>query len=164
MFRLAPRRTLPESGVARAGNHLEQRSLARAVPAHHRPTFAAADGEVEALVDHARAIALVQVLDHRHLIAGARRNAELELDHLPLFGQLDLVDLVQRLDAALHLRGFGGMRLEALDEALLLGQHRLLPGERGLLVGLADGALALVEIVVARVGDDLARHRSRRSW
>ena len=99
----------------------------------------------------------MQILDHRHLVARARRNAELELHHLPLLRQLDLLDLVQRLDAALHLRRLGRVRPEAVDEALLLGQHGLLPRERRLLIGLADGPLALVEIVVARVRDDLAR-------
>ena len=98
----------------------------------------------------------MHVLDHRHLVARARRRAELELDDVALLRQLDLLDLVQRLDAALHLRRLGGVRLEALDEALLLGEHRLLPRERGLLVVLADGALALVEIVIAGVDDDLA--------
>ena len=156
MFRLAPSRTLPASGCAGAGDHLEQRGLARAVAAHHGPALAAADGEIEAVVDHARAVALVQILDHRHLIAGARRHAEFELHHLAFLRQFDLLDLVQRLDAALHLRGFGGVRPEAIDEALLLGQHGLLPRKRRLLIGLADGALALVEIVVAGVGDDLA--------
>ena len=48
------------------------------------------------------------------------------------------------------------MRLEAIDEALFLGEHGLLPREGRLLIGLADGALALVEIVIAGVGDDLA--------
>ena len=98
----------------------------------------------------------MQVLDHRHLVARARRDAELELHHVPLLGQLDLLDLVQRLDAALHLRRLGRVRLEALDEALLLGEHGLLPREGRLLIALADGALALVEIVVAGVDDDLA--------
>ena len=48
------------------------------------------------------------------------------------------------------------MRGEAIDEALLLREHRLLPRVGGLAVGLADGALALVEVVVAGVGGDLA--------
>ena len=156
MFRLAPSRTLPESGCARARDHLEQRGLARAVPAHHGPALAAANRQAEAVVNHARAVALVQILDHRHLIARARRHAELELHHLPLLRQFDLLDLVERLDAALHLRRLRGVRPEAIDEALFLGQHGLLPRERRLLVGLADGALALVEIVIARVSDDLA--------
>ena len=143
-------------GLDGAGDHFEQRGLPRPVAAHHRPALAAADGQVEAVVDHARAVALVQVLDDRHLVAGARRHAEFELHHVALLGQFDLLDLVERLDAALHLRGLGGVRAEAVDEALLLGEHGLLAGEGGLLIGLADGALALVEIVVAGVGDDLA--------
>ena len=150
-------------GRARPGDHFQQRGLARAVLAHHRPALAAADRQAEPVIDHARPVALVQIFDHRDLIARARRHAELELHHLALLRQLDLLDLIQRLDAALHLRGFGGMRLEAIDEALLLGQHGLLPRERGLLIGLANGALALVEIVVAGVGDDFAAHRFRRS-
>ena len=48
------------------------------------------------------------------------------------------------------------MRLEAIDEALLLGEHRLLPRIRGFAIGLAHRALALVEIVVAGVDGDLA--------
>ena len=98
----------------------------------------------------------MDVLDHGHLVAGARRRAEFELHDLALLRQLDLLDLVERLDAALHLRGLGGVGAEAVDEALLLGEHGLLAGEGGLLIGLADGALALVEIVVAGVGDDFA--------
>ena len=48
------------------------------------------------------------------------------------------------------------MRREPLDEALLLGEHRLLPRVGCLAVGFADRALALVEIVVARVARDFA--------
>src|ERR1035438_4415331 len=68
-----------------------------------------------------------------------------------------VVDLIQRLDAALHLRRLDRVRPEAVDETLFLGQHGLLSGKGRLLVGLADGALAFVEIVVSRVRDDLAR-------
>ncbi len=64
--------------------------------------------------------------------------------------------MIRRLDPALHLRRLGRVRLEALDETLLLGEHGLLAREGGLLVGLANGALALVEVVVARVRDDFA--------
>ena len=98
----------------------------------------------------------MQAFDHRHLVARARRIAEVELDHDAALRQLDLLDLVERLDAALHLRGLGGVGLEAIDEALFLGEHRLLARICGFAIGLADGALALVEIVVARVDGDLA--------
>src|SRR5207248_1936347 len=132
------------------------RRLARAVAAHYGPAFATPDDEAETIVDYALAVAFVQVLDHRDLIARARRHTKLELHHVPLLGQLDLLDLVQRLDTALHLRRLRRMRLEAFDEALLLGEHCLLARERGLLIVLANGPLALVEIVVAGVRDDLA--------
>ena len=157
MLRLAPSRTLPASGCDGARDHFEQRGLARAVLAHHGPALAAAHGQAEAVVNHARAETFVQIFDHRHLIARARRHAKLELHHVALLRQLDLLDLVERLDAALHLRGLGGVRPEAIDEALLLGEHGLLAREGRLLIGLANGALALVEIVIARVRHDLAR-------
>src|SRR5260370_26158899 len=64
----------PGIGRCRAGNHLEQGSLARAVSPHHRPTLSAADNEIKALIDHALAVALVQVLDDLHLLAPTRRN------------------------------------------------------------------------------------------
>jgi hypothetical protein len=89
------------------------------------------------------------VFDHRDLIAGARRIAELELDHDAALRQLDLLDLVEGLDAALHLRGLGRVGLETLDEALFLGEHRLLARVSGLAIGLARGPLTLVEVVIA---------------
>ena len=95
-------------------------------------------------------------LEHGHLVARPRRRPEIELHHLALLRQLDLLDLLERLDAALHLRRLGGVGGEALDEPLLLGQHRLLARVGGLAVRFADRALALVEIVVARVHRDLA--------
>ena len=103
-----------------------------------------------------RPYALRHVLEHRDLIARARRRTEVELHDPPLLRQLDLLDLLERLDAALHLRRLGRVRGEAFDEPLLLGEHRLLAGVGGLAVRLADAALALVEVVVARVDGDLA--------
>ena len=154
MFRLAPSRTVAGIGLARAGDHFEQRGFARAVSSHHSPALAAADGEAEALVNDARSVALVEIFDHSDHFAGARGDTKVEFDDLPLFGQFDFLDLVQCLDAALHLRRFGRVRFETIDEALLFGQHGLLTGEGGLLIGFADGALAFVEIVVAGVGND----------
>ncbi len=91
----------------------------------------------------------MQVFDHCYLIAGARRHPEFELHHLPFLRQLHLVDLVQSLNAALHLGGLGGMGAETVDKALFLGQHGLLPGKRSLQIGLSNGPFAFVEIVVA---------------
>ncbi len=124
---------------------------------HHRPTFAPPDRETEAVINHARSVALVQIFNHRYLIAGSWRHTEFELHHVTFFRQLDLLDLIQRLDAALHLRRLGRVRPEAVYKALLLCQHGLLPRKRRLLVGLANGALALVEIVIAGVGDNFTR-------
>ena len=138
-------------GFQRAGDHLEQRALPRPVLAHHGPPFAAANNQAEAIVDDARAVALFEVFEHGYLVARARRSTELELHYLALFRQLDLLDLVQRLDAALHLRRLGRVGAESVDEALLLGQHGLLAREGRLLIALANGALALVEIVITRV-------------
>ena len=104
----------------------------------------------------AAAVRLRDALEHRHLIARARRLPEVEFDDAPLLGQLDPFDLLERLDAALHLRRLGGMRREPVDEALLLGQHRLLTRVGRLAVGLADRPLPLVEVVVARVARDLS--------
>ena len=47
-------------------------------------------------------------------------------------------------------------RLEPLDELDLLGEHRLLALELGLLLLLGQRALLLVELVVARVGGQRA--------
>ncbi len=49
-----------------------------------------------------------------------------------------------------------GARLEALDELDLLGQHRLLALELGLLLLLGERALLLVELVIAGVGGERA--------
>ena len=54
----------PEPHLARvgredAGDHLEERRLARAVLPHHAPALAAADREVERVVDDAPAVAFV---------------------------------------------------------------------------------------------------------
>ena len=107
--------------------------------------------EVEALVDAPAAVALVHVLEADDVLAGARCRLELEHHRLPALGRLDPIDLRQLLDAALHLGGVRGARLEALDELDLLGQHRLLTVELGLLLLFAQRPLLLVERVVARV-------------
>ena len=98
----------------------------------------------------------MDVFDDDHLLARTRRLSEVEVHDLALFGWFDLLDLVECLDPALHLRGLGGLRLEAVDEALLLGEHRLLPRVGGFLVRFSNLALALVEVVVAGIDRDLA--------
>ena len=90
------------------------------------------------------------------VVARARRLPEVEPHDLAPAGQLDLLDLLELLHAALHLRGLRGVGREALDEALLLGEHRLLPRVGGLALRLAQAPLALVEVVVPGPGEDLA--------
>src|SRR5439155_25117779 len=107
-------------------SELEQRGLARAVRAHHAPALAAADQEVEPGEHRAVAPRLVDTRQAQHVLARARRGAELERERLAPFGRGDLLDLLDLLDARLHLRGVARARLEARDERLLLGEHRLL--------------------------------------
>ena len=146
------------AGVGREGpgHHPQQGGLAGAVAAHHAPALAAADGHREAVVDHVPAVRLRDPLQRHHLLARPRRLPEVESHDAAALRQFDLLDLVERLHPALHLRGLRRMRREALDEAALLRQHGLLPCVGGFPVGVADGALPLVEIVVPGVGRDLA--------
>ena len=99
---------------------------------------------------------LRHAFDQRDLISRSRRRAEVELDDAALLRQLDLLDLLERLHTTLHLGRLRRVRRKTLDEALLLGEHRLLPRVGGLSIRLADRALPLVEIVVARIARDLA--------
>ena len=46
----------------------------------------------------------------------AMRLRELEVDGRFFFGDLDALDLVELLDARLHLLGLGGLVAEAVDE------------------------------------------------
>src|SRR5580704_4834883 len=98
----------------------------------------------------------MQVFDDCNLVARTRRGAEIELNDLALLRQFYLIDLVQSFDAALYLSGFGGVGLETIDEALFLGKRRLLARESGLLIRLANVALAFIEVVVTCVANDLA--------
>ena len=100
-------------------------------------------------MDEASAEGLGRPLERRDIFAGARRSSEVEADDAASLRQLDLLDLLERLDPALDLRGLSGMGREAVDEPLLLGEHRLLARVGGLAVRFADRALALVEIVVS---------------
>ena len=112
--------------------------------------------EIQVLVDRAPSVSLRQMLERRHLVPRTGRLAEIELHDAALLRQLDLLDLVERLHAALHLSGLRRVRREAIDEPLLLREHRLLPRVGRLAVRLAYGPFALVEVVVARIGRNLA--------
>src|SRR5579872_2885224 len=111
-----------------SGNHFKKRGLARAVSSHDGPAFSAADGEVEPVINHARAVTLVQILKDGHLFAGPGWNTKVKLHHRTFLRQFDLLDLVQGLDPALNLGCFCGVSPETINEALFLGKHGLLPG------------------------------------
>ena len=143
-------------GPRLARHELEQSALARAVDAHDAPPLAAADEQVEAVVDDPGAVALRDALELRHVVAGSRGLGEIELDDAAAARGLDLLDLVELLHPRLHLRGVARAGLEAVDEGLLLGEHRLLPRVLGLVLRLGEGALAYVRLVVAGVGHELA--------
>jgi hypothetical protein len=78
------------------------------------------------------AVALGHVLELGHDAAARLGLREAEVDGL-LFGRnLDPLDLLQFLDAALHLLGLGGLVAEAVDEGFELLDAVLLVGVGGL--------------------------------
>ncbi len=98
----------------------------------------------------------MHVLQAHHVLTRARRRHEVERYRLAAPGRCHPFDLLQLLYPALHLGGVRGTRLEALDEIDFLGEHRLLALELGLLLLLAQRALLLVELVIARIGSQRA--------
>ena len=149
-------RNRPVVGIGRARHELQQRRLAGAVDAHDAPALPTPDGEIKPLVDAQAAIALVDVLQAHDIVARAWRRGKVERHALPPLRRFDTLDLVELLHPTLHLRRMGGAGLEAFDELDLLGEHRLLAFELGLLVPLVQRALLGVEIVVARIGGEAA--------
>src|SRR5690606_3870443 len=119
------------------------------VDAHDAPAFAAADHEVEAVIDRAASIGLVHALEAHHVLTRTRRRSEIEGDGLATAWRLHAIDLLQFLHAALDLRCMGSTRLEALDELDFLGKHRLLTLELGLLLLFVQRPLPLIESIVA---------------
>jgi len=143
---------VPSVRRRRARHQFQQRGFPGAVDAHHAPALPAADHEVEPVIDDAVAIGLLHPLQAHHILARTRRGEKIERHGLAALRRFDALDLLQLLHPALHLGGMRGARLEALDEFDLLGQHRLLALELGLLLLLVQRALRFVEFVIARIG------------
>jgi hypothetical protein len=61
-------------------------------------------------------VALAQPFSLNNHAARRRRLRKLEVDDRLFFGNLDALDLLQFLDARLHLLGLGGLGAEAVDE------------------------------------------------
>ena len=145
-------------GLHNARDHLHKRGFARTVGAHKRHLVAAVHGEVEVVVDALVAEGLHQAAAAHHLVAGARRLHEVEVDGLLLLGNLDelLFQALQALRALLGLAGLGGLVAEALDEVLQVLHLLKLLG--ALLAETLDALLTRFEVcgVVALVQVDAA--------
>ena len=110
---------VPVSGVFLAGQHAHQRRLAGAVVADERDAIAALDVQVD-VVEHDVfvAVRLAHALQLEHHAPALRRRRKLEVNALALGRHFEALDLLEHLDAALHLRRFGRLVAEAVDELL----------------------------------------------
>ena len=108
------------AGVGRflARQHAHQRGLAGAVVADERDAIAALDVQVDVVEHDLVAVRLARVLQLEHHAAALGRGGELEVDALALGRHLEALDLLEHLDAALHLRRLGRLVAEAVDELL----------------------------------------------
>ena len=112
----------------RSSQDLDERGFACAVDANQRHPVAALDDEIGAAENQVAAIALGDLFEFRHHAAARLRLREGEVNGF-LFGRdLDPLNLLQFLDAALHLFGLGGLRAKAVDEGFQLLDLVLLVG------------------------------------
>ena len=102
------------------GQQLDQRRFARAVHAHQRDAVAALDDEARAAEDVLLAVAFGHVLELGHDASAGLGLRKGEVNGLLVRRDLDPLDLVEFLDAALHLLGLGGLLAEAVDEGFQL--------------------------------------------
>ena len=123
-WRRAP--TVPASGCDRAGDQLEQRRLAGAVHAHHAPALAAADQEVEAVVDHARAVRLAHARELRDVVARARRRRKSNSSVWRRLGGSTFSIFSSFFTRDCTCAAWLARALKRAMKRLLLGEHRLL--------------------------------------
>src|SRR5260370_23655346 len=138
---VCPQRPLPRVDGENARQDLEEGGLARAVDAHERHPLPPLDLEVDAVVDHRGAIGLVDAHEASHEPPRARRLRKREADAAHPPPDLDALELVQHLDAALHLARLGRLVAETLDAALDLRPALGLSARSRLEEGLARLAL-----------------------
>ena len=145
-------------GLHDARDHLHKRGLARAVRAHQRHLVAAVHGEVEVVVHALVAEMLHQAAAAHHLVAGARRLHEVEVDGFLLFRNLDelFLQALKTLRALLGLAGLRGLVAKALDELFQVLHFLKLLG--ALLAQALDALFARLEVrgIVALVQVDAA--------
>ena len=152
-----PRRYSPLRDFLGAGQQLDQRGLAGAVDADQRDAVSALDHEVDVAEDFlvgaavfAR-IALGHALELGHDAAAGLGLRERKVDRLFFRRNLDALDLLQFLDAALHLLGLGGLIAEAVDEDFELLDAVALVAVRGCQLLVALRLLGEEFVVVAGV-------------
>ena len=102
-----------------AGQQLEHGGLAGAVGADQGHPVAPGQGQVHSLIDHLVAILLADVGQSNDLGAAAGRRGKGVVDFFRGPGQFNGLNLLQLLETALHLGGFGSLGAEPLDEAHL---------------------------------------------
>ena len=120
-----------------AQQHLQQRRLPGAVGAHHAQLATPLHHQIHVRQDGHAVVPDGDARQLGHIPPRPTGLGEREAGHqLALRRHLDLVELLQRLDAALHLARLRRLVAEALHEALdaghlalLLGAHRLEPRE-----------------------------------
>src|SRR3974390_1252657 len=103
-----------------AGQQLDQRRFSGAIDADQSHSVAALDGEIDVVEDFFRAVAFGDrfALDHGASAGIGLREAE--VDGLFFGRNLDPLDLLQLLKAALYLLGLRRLITEAVDERLKL--------------------------------------------
>ena len=127
-----PTEISPLIGWDLAEQGADHRGLARAVRSEDRDLAAAFDRDVEGAEDGLAVVAGGQALGGDHDPVGSARLGEREPGaDLLAVGDVDLFELLQRLDAALDLAGLGGLVAEAVDELLGLGHLARLVGGLG---------------------------------
>src|SRR5262249_50622796 len=132
-----------------AGQDFDQRRFSRAINSYQRHTIAAFDDEIRIREHLVIAIALGNVLEFGHNAAARLGLRESEMNGLFIRRNFNPLDLLQLLDAALHLLGLGSLIAEATDECLQLLDALLLVVVGGLELRQAVGFLSLVACVAA---------------
>ena len=138
----------PRGGLV-SGDELHQRGLARAIGTYQHHVVSAVELQRDALVYEVVPVGLAHVVQRHHHVARTRRLGETEVHLLGLLGKHHelVLDLLQTLDALLHLLGLRRLVAEAVDERLHVLDVALL--RRALGLELLQVVLALLE--VARV-------------
>jgi hypothetical protein len=148
--------TSPSSGVTAPAIIFSSVGLAGAVAAHDAPALAAADRQVDAVVDGPAAVALVtpsSVATWSPERGGVRKS---NFTTRRFFGSSIFSIFSSALTRLWTCAALAACAAKRLDEPLFLGQHRLLPRVSGLAVGLANRRARARRSRSCRVGGDLA--------